>query len=573
MDIKDHPVFTSIIITLALSLFYLFYWTGDKQRDVDAPTHVRTMPTGQIAVLMGTDIYIENEAGVTTDIFNLGQLGIDQVIGDFAFFSNGDLLVRAGERQQSRDSVKAHLRNADDEAGSGYLVRCDLDKMSCDRWSSEISFNRTFRLHIDNDEYVYIADTARDQLLKFSPDGKLLAKSKSYARWPNQLFAYAESLYVALSDGKNPGVQVYSAETEHFGKHLFSFNQLPEDAVRSGRQLISDIMRVGDSWWINAMKSGQKYGAIYLFSQDWHFQKKLALPDNADPLMMTYANNKVYIVDPSLFRMFTFTSTGDEIQRAENSQLDRKLSKQRAQHSYYQNLNRLSLIGFIALLVGGFYAAYRISIQSLDHLKHNQKNLEWTNLNDPAIKWLEFASDFSSKIRAMQYGLVIILLGIMAGFIWLGYPIQFFLLLIPFALLGVVLGIHINRLMKHRIGIRGQAVILVDKHNRSAKGEGADICYSDHFIMIGDVIVPTGNQQQSYFSKEVLIKEVYPLLKDSLLLTNMQIQILNFRKTSCLRKIAVLLPFAGIILVVAYLGGYLDDWISDAAFYFATIIM
>ena len=234
-----------------------------------------------------------------------------------AFFSNGDLLIRKGpDTRTFLDGVRAYTRQTNthsiisDDPDIG-LHRCNLQSGNCEPFGTQtIDFIATFGAYIDQaTDDVYISDTSRHTLRKYSATGEQLAEPVGGFRFPNHLLIHDGKLIVA--DTNTFSIRSVSNASDSFGKRLGAFNVIAADAGTTDQRWPNHFARVGDEWWVNNMTSTMNKGGVFIFDDDGQFQRKLDLPDNADPISLLVIQDGVLISDWNNQRIHEFSVNGD----------------------------------------------------------------------------------------------------------------------------------------------------------------------------------------------------------------------------------------------------------------------
>jgi len=101
-----------VVIGSALSLGVKF-WADGERVSTEGPSLIHITPSNELSVLIDETIYIFDKYGDTKGIIELSTLNIDSH-GDYAFFSDGDLLVYNSENKPSfLDNIARFLRLKD----------------------------------------------------------------------------------------------------------------------------------------------------------------------------------------------------------------------------------------------------------------------------------------------------------------------------------------------------------------------------------------------------------------------------------------------------------------------------
>ena len=253
MNSNVHPLLVALVLVLTgIAIATWMFGSGAAAR-FGGPAELKIDPSGHAYVQI-QDKLVEHDAnGRYLKTHYLRNMGVDLFLGSFDFFSNGDILLRRGPDPRSfGDNVRAFQRKTNehsiesDSADSG-LFRCELGTRHCTRFGQTgIDFKAAHGIFIDrNTDDVYISDTTRHVLRKYSSDGVALAGPVSGFRFPNQLLIFDEKLFVA--DTNHHEIRIVDPLTESFGKDLDRKSVTPEVAT-AARQT---WLRRGSSWKVN----------------------------------------------------------------------------------------------------------------------------------------------------------------------------------------------------------------------------------------------------------------------------------------------------------------------------------
>ena len=183
MNSDVHPVVVALVLGLTAVAIAIWMWFSGAAADIGGPAELRSGPDGHHYVQIRNHLVEHDENGKYIETHDLDDLGVELFLGGFAFFSNGDILLRRGPDPRSlSDNLRAYQRKTNEksiepETPDSGLFRCDLATKACKRFGSTgVDFKAAHGMFIDwrNDE-VYISDTTRHLLRKYSADGSELA--------------------------------------------------------------------------------------------------------------------------------------------------------------------------------------------------------------------------------------------------------------------------------------------------------------------------------------------------------------------------------------------------------------
>ena len=226
MNAKIHPLVATLVIILTLAAIGIWVWGTGKAKAVGGPAELRLGPDGHLFIQIQNQLLEHDADGVYLRRHDLGELGVNVVLGSIAFFSNGDILLRRGPDPRSiSDNIRAYQRQTnlhplDPETPESGLFRCSLETKRCDRFGSPgIDFKAVTSLLVDWDtDDVYISDTTRHLLRKYSAEGVALAEPVAGFKFPNQLLIDNGLLYVANTNYHE--VRIVDPATDTFGTEI-----------------------------------------------------------------------------------------------------------------------------------------------------------------------------------------------------------------------------------------------------------------------------------------------------------------------------------------------------------------
>ena len=353
MNSEVHPAVAALVLLLVAVALALYTWGSGMAAGLGGPSELVTGPEGHHFVQIQNRL-VEHEAdGSYVRTHDLADLDVEVFLGGLGFFSNGDVLLRRGpdprsfldnlrafQRQTNRDSL------APETAASG-LFRCSLETLDCTRFGPRgIDFKAAFGVYIDwNTDDVYVADTTRHLVRKFSPAGEELAEPAGGFQFPNQVHLFDGQLLVA--DTNNHAIRGIDPQDRSFGTSLHSNDVVPAAARSAARRWPSHFARVGEEWWVNVMQTSMDQGGIYVFDDSWKYLRSVALPERADPISILPAGDEVWVSDWNNDRVMRFTVAGERLPDLASQGLETILAESKVERQRYTLIS----YGGIALVV------------------------------------------------------------------------------------------------------------------------------------------------------------------------------------------------------------------------------
>jgi len=352
-----HPIVATLVVLLAIATIGVWAWGRGEANSIGGPAEMLKDPSGHLFIQIQNQLLEHDTTGQFLKRHDLSALGVEHTMGGVGFFADGEILLRRGPDTRSlKDKVRTYQRIENDQSlepatpDTG-LYRCNLANSSCTLFgSTAIDFSATFGVFIDwrNDD-VYISDTSRHVIRKYSADGQALSDPVSGFKFPNQLMLQNNQLLVANTNFHE--ITVVDPDTNAFGQKLDAFNVTPGVAVSAGHQWPSHFARVGNEWWVNNMESNMANGGIYIFDNEWRFNRKVALPRGTDPIALIAFNGYVLISDWSNDRIRRIDSTGEPMSDFGSPGFTKMIEESRSARFQYQAYSYTAIIFFALIFV------------------------------------------------------------------------------------------------------------------------------------------------------------------------------------------------------------------------------
>lgn len=356
MSTDVHPAVAALVLATTVLALALWAWASGVAAGIGGPSKLRTDPRGHRFVQIQSYLVEHDAEGEYLQTHDLGKLDVELFLGGFAFFSNGDILLRRGADPRSfMDNIRAFRRETNantivpDTPGSG-LFRCNLEAMACDRFA-DIDFKAAYGVFIDwQTDDVYVSDTTRHLLRKFSWDGVEIAEPVGGFKFPNRLMLDDDQLLVA--DTNHHVIRRLEPASLRFAEDIERIDVVPRSARTAGQTWPSDFARVGDQWWVNNMQSGMNRGGLYAFDSDWRFVHRIELPAGADPISILHAGDEVWVSDWNNDVVRRFSTAGEPFPDLESAGLETILTAARQERLTYTVLGYAGVSLLVVMLLG-----------------------------------------------------------------------------------------------------------------------------------------------------------------------------------------------------------------------------
>ena len=563
-DINIKPLTAIAVIAFFLLLLGARFWAYGESISVTGFSYLHKHPSGDTVVLFHNSLYRFDDADRLRDRTELSDFGVPPgQITDFAWFSNGDLLLRRGQREEGllfnleRYQRKTNTTPASQADPQALLVRCVKNSGECTPFTaSPLNLNAVFALEIDTEtDRVFVADTSRHKVYMLSAEGRELDRIDTGLKFPNQISYFDDVLYVTNTNHHQ--ISAYRVTGDSFSGEPEQISVTPEDAVVARQTWPAAFLFVADRLWVINATSQMDQGGIYLFDamKDYEYEYKAGLGEAADPVAMTRHGDHILVSDLSNDRLYELDRDGELKGEFLPQWLYEDVMTVRAERKQYQQLTTVLTGLFIFSLVAGFaYALYvQLSSTGKHQNLHEPDRLSLVNINDPDILWI--IPDL--KTQRTLYALPLIIVGLLFAILALRSYLGNIdagidsVTMISLAVIAIILFAGIRNSLSKRIGILGDSLILKDHKGRYSVGSGSQIQYSDAAILIGKQFVLLGGQPK-IFPTDQMIMHVYPLLKEAEFITASKMQMLLLRNSKPFLY-AMIVLFAALIGALIFL--------------------
>ncbi len=370
MNAKVHPLVAALIIAATFAAVALWTWASGRAASLGGPAELTTGPQGHRFIQIQNYLVEHDAEGSYLRTHNLDDMGVELFLGGHAFFSDGDILLRRGPDPRSfLDNLRAYKRETNrntivPESSDSGLFRCDLKTRDCERFGEPgVDFKAAFSVYIDQrTDEVYVSDTTRHLLRKYSSDGVELAPPVDGFHFPNQLTLHDDELLVA--DTNNHEISVLEPGSPIFGERIGSRDVVPPPAESAGHTWPSHFTRVGDEWWVNNMMTGMDRGGVYVFDDDWRFLRRVELPNGADPISLMAVGETVWISDWNNDVVRRVSFAGDALTDLESTGLTDVLTRSAEERRRFSLMSYAGVIVVGLLFVGLLVQAFARSMNA-----------------------------------------------------------------------------------------------------------------------------------------------------------------------------------------------------------------
>lgn len=411
------------IVLIALVLIVRI-WSANLAASFEGPTQIRLGDNNIIYILSNNTFYLHNKNGDLLDIIPVKKFGIEQFIGDFWIYKNGDILMRRPLLQNLTISgeVEMFARTGAGEkdklgAGESVLQRCNMETFTCKTFGGvgEVYDKITpFHLFVDEKNgLTYLADTIGHQLLLLDEQGTVIKKSNTLFQFPNEISLENDGL-LYIADTNNHRIAVVSAEEERFGALEKHFNVIHHSNALRPTWPMEIVYTPDEKWWVINAGDDMREGTIMIHSEKGEFEKIVPLPRNADPLRFAVVDGHVLVSDTSLMRVYRITLDGKLLEDFGSLSFKLELSALSRQKTFYDAIARITMWTLVVLLISSFIVARqaRVSQVVLSTSQPDQDQLAGESLTNKRYDYHSILG-----IQRIKFAVITVLLLVSSAFL------------------------------------------------------------------------------------------------------------------------------------------------------------
>lgn len=541
---------------IALAIFGLLlwgkFWAHGAAVSVYTFSNMHRHPNGIAYVMLDNQLFGFNDEAQSIGRIDLSRLGIDNgsTVSDFAFFNNGDLLIRRHVVEQDfiynlqRLFRHKNLQSKSSANQQDGLFRCNTTSFECQPFTTPpLNLNDAFALAVDlNTDRVFIADTSRHTVRLFSNSGEELDSKEGFL-FPNQIQFQDNKLYVA--DTNHHRLAVVGVDAKRFGEILEVMDTRAGPARLDGEVWPSGFLLAGDRRWVRNANRDMAYGGIYVFENNGKFINRIDLPKAADPFAFLQLGTSVLVSDFSQDRIYQFTLDGKALPDFQPDIMQPQLVILNAKRHKYQKLELTFTIAFALLLVGGFsYAIFQQRAKNHESFVHGELPQDIpVSLNGLDIHWIK--PSFKFKISVFIVGFISLAALAVPVFVYhiKNLSLADFLSrnsgLVILASLTFFMSLI---LLRKKIGITDKFLIVVPALGKTVICPKSEVIYSGFVVVAGKAVLNI-NQLIKTFPLEDVGLWIYPIIKQGHQIEATQMQSLLLKRNVVLVTLSLLVTF------------------------------
>ena len=370
MNSNVHPLAAALVILLALVAIGVWTWASGAAANIGGPSELRADPDGHLYIQIQNKLIEHDAGGAYLKTHDLSDVGVDVFLGTYGFFSNGDILLRRGPDPRSfTDNIRAFQRKTNRQSlqpltPDAGLHRCNLETGACRLFGNNaIDFKAAHGIFIDwQTDDVYISDTTRHVLRKYSGEGEVLAGPEDGFRFPNHILMFDGQLLVA--DTNNHVIHVVDPQSSSFGHTIGRIDVVSAEARAARQTWPTHFVRAGDEWWVNNMRTNMNEGGIYVFDDNWQYLRQVSLPRGADPISLMILGKEVLVSDWNNDKVHRFSIAGEHLRDFESAGLDQIVAGAQEARRRFEAYKYLGVVLFAFVLGGLMVRALAVNMSA-----------------------------------------------------------------------------------------------------------------------------------------------------------------------------------------------------------------
>jgi hypothetical protein len=361
MDKDVNPVLAAVIIAIFLVPVAFRFWAGGQFAESRVSNfYLQNDAADHLSLQVDNQLIIKPPQGKELR-YDLGILGVTELRGNVAYFSNNDVLVRIGKPESSwrsmfsfaefpYEKLEAARQNlVEGHTGQAGFYRCSVVESRCQSLPG-LAASWNYKVFIDTrSDEIYLSSGTDHILRKYDLYGTLLAEKNTGFNFPKRMRQHNGEMY--LSDTNNHRVVFIEQENDNFGdmtqdhKTVTSKNNIAKWTL--------DSIPFNGSWWVLNAGNGMENTKLMRFGQNWEYIETIDLPDDAEPADLIVNSENLLVTDRALGVIYQFDKHGDNFTQVLLPEVSRYFKEMDKKRAYYNNLMNLSNIILLVMFVLG----------------------------------------------------------------------------------------------------------------------------------------------------------------------------------------------------------------------------
>lgn len=551
MNKSINPVVAALVLIYFLGFLVIYYLIGQQWLAFDRFGLAKAIDQDRFMVQYGKQLLSVDEKFNISPALSIEQFNQRSFVGDFDYFSNGDILIYLN----SPSFVHAGGKQ-DTETGKSGFYRCSVKPVQCEIFNAKVSINNTFRLEITDKNQIYISDTTAHKLWFLNEQGEILSEKEGF-KYPNQMVLRGNNLLVA--DTNHHAIKVLNASENAFAKEIhhiavdLPYSDWKNTLLKNRHHWPVNFQWVNNQYWVLVADNGLSNARLAVFNANGIFLRELKLPEGADPISITQHRGKVLVFDLGLYQVYQFSPDNDSFEVVpfdwdnnpiyEAAQEVKKLKE----YQYY------CIWLFVVSVFAGFIVAIVDFIRNKDS-NSSSKNKPLEKLSDIPEEgiWLDVNSLHKKLARAMPIIIMLMIpLIILANELINSYiP---FLAIAIFILMMSIMAIPIYKMAHWRLGIFSDRIILLDHKNNKYVQEFNSILWNKTGFVVDSFVVNFQEKNRDgLFPHNDLVKYLVPVLRPENKIGLFAMFKYQWNSPEMLLKVSTLLSLSSVFLLVFF---------------------
>jgi hypothetical protein len=491
---------TAVFALLALVAVLVTRAIAPGAELVTGISHITGDGQGHLLLSSGQTLINHDRAGFGKESIDAKALGLQSFAAPFLYDPLGNLILRGKPLAEP------------DETADFRLLRCDMVERECQPFGPALANEGAMALaQHPRTKVIYLADPAADTLLKLSQQGDILAWKELPLRKAPAIRLHAGLLFVNSVHG--PAISVLRPENSALGQQLDEIVLLPPAAVAAGYSKVGDFIRHANHWWVALYHPQERSGGVFRFDANWNYVSQLETDAAFYPDQLAIWKDKLLVRDAQQTQLLRFNATGNT-EAPLRSDLLHTLSEQRQQaHGWLAFWWNLATACLLALLLTTVIVSLINHFRDLVYRNSQTRGALPVDHKTANVSWIKPALERADKLRkaAIIYAAAAVCIVVACLAVGASAAVIGAILLL---LSGPAVAIYVlfHSATGH-IGVLDNQVLVVDHTNMYHLGGGPRLQYRDHFVIVDDIVVFTGNRFIPAFNQAQLTAEVAPIAK------------------------------------------------------------
>jgi hypothetical protein len=437
-------------IILVVAGVFLIWFATDRANHHYGPSKIRVTEQGEIWVLSDGKLHVFDASGGKQRVLRFADWKRAELQSDFYPLQDGDVLLA--------------------EPDSHEIYRCTSGAscaplLAVSRAKAGKTTNAMMLAVDENRQRLYVADNAGHRLLLLDLEGNLLddsGKSKSRFWYPNHLMFSGGELLV--TDTNHKRIVRVPVRDDRFGGETWTLHTAAAEVRPKRKWPMSFVALPDGGWWVAIAQEGMRNADVAMFDAKKLPQGHLPLENNADPVSLALAGDRVLMADTEHYRIRQVDLHGKPLEdfgpapfRQELANLAHEADNWRSARMAGQAM--VLVVPLLAILI-----LWRLGERPITLPVALNFEAETRPIPAGEIVWLYPITKYLAMLNWMLRGLAVLAVGMGVCGIWLamklgaqfghlGWLVGVLALLAVFPLF--ILLIPMRRLMRSRLGTDG----------------------------------------------------------------------------------------------------------------------